>query len=179
MMSRAPYPGETLISDINTSLPSVRNVALPRETESSPRPGSLVILKSQPHRSYATVTLSANSGLRRLNSRFVSHLMPLSPTSTRAIRVPSLASSFYHHFSRPQILESIMRLSILSLAAIAVSGVSATAGTLRKVYFPEVASNFSQPHISPLGTKYIISQPDTNPLGGKLRYVNNSGVCGK
>ncbi|KAF8315624.1 alpha/beta-hydrolase [Clavulina sp. PMI_390] len=31
--------------------------------------------------------------------------------------------------------------------------------------------------VSPLGTKYKVSTPATNPLGGSLRYVENSGKC--
>lgn len=35
------------------------------------------------------------------------------------------------------------------------------------------------PVISKLGTEYKVAAPATNPLGGSLRYVENSGVCGK
>lgn len=35
-----------------------------------------------------------------------------------------------------------------------------------------------QPLVSRYGTKYNVSRVLDNPLGGKLRYVENSGVCG-
>lgn len=34
------------------------------------------------------------------------------------------------------------------------------------------------PLVSKYGTVYKVAAPDTNPLGGSLRYVENSGECG-
>lgn len=36
----------------------------------------------------------------------------------------------------------------------------------------------AQPLVSRYGTKYQVSDVLANPLGGSLRYVENSGVCG-
>jgi hypothetical protein len=72
----------------------------------------------------------------------------------------------------------------IALAALVVVAAVSTSATLPSKPFGSEESNTGPrrqfgPPVSKFGTVYEVAAPASNPLGGSLRYVENSGVCGK
>jgi hypothetical protein len=67
-----------------------------------------------------------------------------------------------------------MRAAILAALTF---GLAASAATISGGQLKRLNGPIGQPHVSSTGTKYVVSTPETNPLGGSLRYVKDSGVC--
>jgi hypothetical protein len=123
-----------------------------------------------------TLHASSNASVRRAHE-------PGTAVSCRCPPALNLWATFKKAISELRILSKpclllsrMVRLALFSAALLGAS--TASAAYKEKHYEPfKVSMWHEQKEVSRYGTKYKVVSPKANPLGGSLRFVENSGVC--